>query len=252
MAPETGEYRFVIHTEHATRLWLNDKQQPLIDAWVKSGDETEYEAELFLVAGRVYSLKLEFTKAKQGVDDSKKRKGPPPSKPASIKLLWKRPRGALEPIPDRHMAPHDADEVFVCDTPFPPDDRSYGWERGTAISEAWERATTDGAIQAARYVADHINRLTGTREGDKNREERVKAFCRTFADRAFRRPLTDKQAAVADRQAVRRSRLHRSRRQTRGAVDPQDAAVSVSGNRRAGPVRRRLAAVVRAVGFPSR
>ena len=85
--------------------------------------------------------------------------------------------------------------MFVCDTPFPPDDRSYGWERGTAISEAWERATTDGAIQAVRYVAEHLDSLTSTKAGDKNREARVKAFCRTFADRAFRRPLTDKETA---------------------------------------------------------
>ncbi len=72
LAPETGDYRFVVHTEHAARLWLNDKEQPVIDAWVKSGDDTDYEAEVFLVAGRVYPLKLEFTKAKQGVDDSEK------------------------------------------------------------------------------------------------------------------------------------------------------------------------------------
>ncbi len=195
LAPETGEYRFVVRTEHAIRLWVNDNQTALIDAWVKSGNDTEYQADLFLVGGRVYPVKLEFTKAKQGVDDSKDRKGPPISKPASISLLWKRPHGEVEPIPSRNLAPRNSAEVFVCDAAFPPDDRSYGWERGTAISAAWERATTEGAIQTARYVASQINRLTNTRERDKNRETRVKAFCRTFTERAFRRPLTDDQAA---------------------------------------------------------
>ena len=42
LAPETGEYEFVVRTEHAARLWVNDLKQPLIDAWVKSGNDTEY------------------------------------------------------------------------------------------------------------------------------------------------------------------------------------------------------------------
>ncbi len=169
-------------------------KRPLIDRWVKSGDDTEFAADLFLVAGRIYPLKLEFSKAKQGVNDSDKQKGPPPLKPASISLLWKRPSGEIETIPSRNLSPKESPEVFVCSVPFPPDDRSYGWERGTAISEAWEGATTEAAIQTAGYIANRIDAFTGTREGDGNRAERVKAFCRTFADRAFRRPLTDEQA----------------------------------------------------------
>lgn len=192
MAPETGDYEFVIRTEHAARLWLNDNEEPLIDAWVKSGDDTEFTADLFLVGGKVYPLKLEFSKAIQGVDRKIKT---PPKRPASMALLWKRPHGEVEPIPNRNLAPHRQPEVFVCDSAFPPDDRSYGWERGTAISKAWERATTDAAIQTGRYVTQHLDRLTNSRPSDQNREERVKQFCRTFADRAFRRPITDDMAA---------------------------------------------------------
>src|SRR5205823_814265 len=77
LAPETGEYEFVVRTDHAARLWINDPNRPLIDAWVKSGNDTEYMATLFLVGGRAYPLRLEFTKAKQGVDDSKKQKEKP-------------------------------------------------------------------------------------------------------------------------------------------------------------------------------
>ncbi|MCA9069572.1 MAG: DUF1592 domain-containing protein, partial [Planctomycetaceae bacterium] len=191
LAPETGDYQLVVRTEHAARLWLNDNNDPLIDAWVKSGDGTEFTAELFLIGGKVYPLKLEYSKANQGVN--KEQKGPAP--PSSIALLWKRPHGEVELIPNRNLAPHRQPEVFVCDSPFPPDDRSYGWERGTAISKAWERATTDAAIQIGRYVTKHLDRMTSTRRGDKNRTERVKAFCRTFADRAFRRPVSDDMAA---------------------------------------------------------
>src|SRR5439155_18475545 len=105
LAAETGEYEFVVHTDHAARLWVNDNNRPLIDAWVKSGKDTEFKGTLFLIGGRVYPLRLEFSKAKQGVDDSKKQKEKPPSKPASIALLWKRPGRVLEPIPARQLSP---------------------------------------------------------------------------------------------------------------------------------------------------
>ncbi len=200
-AAETGEYEFVIRTEHAARLWVNDNRQPLIDAWVKSGDDTEYQGSLFLLGGRVYPLRLEFTKAKQGVDDSKKQKKKPPSAPASIALLWRRPQGVLAPIPSRRLAPDTGSESFVCATPFPPDDRSYGWERGVSISKAWDQATTDAAIDAAGYVTEKLNELAKTRGGDSDRDQKLRRFCREFVERAFRRPLNDKQAAIyIDRQ----------------------------------------------------
>ena len=98
LAPETGEYEFVVRTEHALRLWVNDTKKPLIDGWVKSGDDTEYRAGIFLLGGRYYTVRLEFSKAKQGVDDSKKNPNPP-AKKASVALLWKRPHAADEVIP---------------------------------------------------------------------------------------------------------------------------------------------------------
>src|SRR4051812_16501547 len=44
LAPETGDYEFIVRTEHAARLWINDLNRPLIDAWVKSGNDTEFRA----------------------------------------------------------------------------------------------------------------------------------------------------------------------------------------------------------------
>ena len=51
LAPETGMYEFVVRTDHATRLWVNDARKPLIDKWVKSGSDTEYRESIFLLAG---------------------------------------------------------------------------------------------------------------------------------------------------------------------------------------------------------
>jgi len=194
LAPDTGEYQFVIRTDHAARLWINDLNQPLIDAWVKSGNDTEYKQNLFLVAGRVYPLRLEFTKAKQGVNDKDKQKETPPSKPASIALVWRRPNSVPEPIPSRQLSPTTSPEVCVCATPFPPDDRSYGWERGTSISKEWDQATTEAAFDVVGYLTSKLDELSGVREDDPQRVEKLRSFCRTFVERAFRRPLTDEQA----------------------------------------------------------
>ncbi|HLJ97046.1 MAG TPA: DUF1592 domain-containing protein [Gemmataceae bacterium] len=193
LAPETGTYEFIVRTEHAARLWVNDNNRPLIDAWVKSSGDTEHQASIFLLGGRAYPLRLEFSKAKQGVDDSKKTKTKPPAVPASITLAWKPPQQVTEAIPQRNLLPARSPEAFVLSTPFPPDDRSMGYERGTAVSEAWERATTDAAIEVAGYLAGHLAELSGVGDTAANRGPRLREFCRQFAERAFRRPLTEEQ-----------------------------------------------------------
>lgn len=187
LAPETGEYEFVVRTDHAARLWVNNLRQPLIDAWVKSGSDTEYRAPIFLLGGRPYSLRLEFSKAKQGVDDSDKNKNPPP-KPAFITLAWKPPHRADEVIPARLLLPVRSPEVAVLTTAFPPDDRSRGWERATTISKEWGQAATDAALEAAGYVAARLPELAGGTD-----LARLKQFGRRFAERAFRRPLSEEE-----------------------------------------------------------
>ena len=222
LAPETGTYEFVVRTEHAARLWVNEPDRPLIDAWVRSAGDVEHRSSVFLIGGRAYPVRLEFSKAKQGVDDSKKNK--PKPVPAAVSLAWKRPHGALEVIPSRNLLPDAVPESFVVATAFPPDDRSYGGERGTTVSKAWDQATTDAAIEAAGYVAAHADELAGVRAAERrqiqdgnpagitldrkgsakpppDRDVKLRAFARKFAERAFRRPLTDEQAKVLiDRQ----------------------------------------------------
>jgi hypothetical protein len=193
LASETGVYEFVVRTEHAARLWVNDSKRPLIDAWVKSGNDNEYRGSIYLVGGRGYPLRLEFSKAKQGVDDSKDKKAKAPAVKASVALLWKPPHGVPEPIESRDLSPGGAPEVFALATPFPPDDRSLGWERGTTVSKEWDQATTDAAVDTAVYIAAHLAELAGVKEDAPDRGPRLRDFCRRLAERAFRRPLTDDQ-----------------------------------------------------------
>jgi Protein of unknown function (DUF1592)/Protein of unknown function (DUF1588)/PA14 domain len=223
IAPETGDYEFTVRTEHAARIWVNDLARPLIDVWVKSGSDTEHKASIFLLGGRAYPLRLEFSKARQGVQ--KKDEVPKPVK-ASIALLWKRPRGATEVIESRHLIPVRAPEAFVTTVPFPPDDRSLGWERGWAVSKAWDQATTDAAIETASYVAAHLDELTGLRPANREpaggignpasirfdpqagpkvapeeRAAKAREFAQRFVERAFRRAVSDEQKRVfVDRQ----------------------------------------------------
>ena len=162
-APDTGVYEFVVRTDHALRLWVNvkdNRKPPVIDGWVKSGEGTEFKASVYLLAGRAYPIRLEFSKAKQGVDDSKTNPNPP-VKPAFVSLNWKRPNRAIEVIPARNLTPQKFPEVAVIETPFPPDDRSLGWERGTSVSKEWDAATTEAALEASAYVLARLPELAG-------------------------------------------------------------------------------------------
>jgi mono/diheme cytochrome c family protein len=179
LAPETGEYEFLVKTENATRLSVNDKARPLIDALVKSGNDTEYRGSVYLLGGRVYPLRLELARAKE--------------KTSSITLEWKLPRRAFEVIPQRNLSPTLVPETFVLQTSFPPDDRSVGYERGTSVSKAWDQSTTDAALEVGTHVAAHLKELAGAGQDATDRERKLHEFCGRFAERAFRRPLTEEQ-----------------------------------------------------------
>jgi mono/diheme cytochrome c family protein len=203
-APETGEYEFLVRTEHSVRLWINDNNKPIIDAWVKSGNDTEHTGSIMLLGGRYYPLRLEFSKGKQGVEDSKEQKAKRPVVKASVSLEWKPPRQVTQVIPSRCLTPTSLPESFVLATPFPPDDRSIGYERGTSISQAWDQATTEAAIEVAGYVAAHLRELAGVPDHGADRATKVREFCGRFAERAFRRPLTaDEQRLYITKQLER-------------------------------------------------
>lgn len=200
-ADQTGDYEFVVRTEQALRLWVNDPKRPVIDAKVKSGDDTEYRATIPLIAGRSFPIRLEIYKGRELKEENKK-KGEHKRQNASVALLWKPPHQQVdELIPARYLSPAQVPEVAVVRTPFPPDDRSYGWERGTAVSKEWFGATTDAALEVAGYVDSHLVELGGVSNDASDRGEKLRAFCRSFAERAFRRPLTDNEKReLVDRQ----------------------------------------------------
>ncbi|WP_397569634.1 DUF1592 domain-containing protein [Schlesneria sp. T3-172] len=190
-APETGDYQFTVRTDQSMRFYLNDFRQPLVDAHVKSGSDTVYSNTIYLIGGRYYPLRLEFSKASQGVQDDKVKQRPPA--PASVFLEWKRPDHLEEVVPSRFLIAGMAAPVFVVSTPFPPDDRSLGWERATTISKDWDEAATEAAFEVASYVTTHHTSLAGVEKDAPDYPAKLKAFCERFVELAFRRPLTPEQ-----------------------------------------------------------
>jgi hypothetical protein len=190
-APETGKYRFTLRTDYAARLWVNDLDTHLIDAWVKSGSDTEFSGTVHLLGGRNYPLKLEFSSKIQGVED--KFESQNESLEGFLQLDWSLPHRPPERIPSRHFGSVLPPEVFVLETALPPDDRSDGYERGKTVSKAWDEAATEAAIEIADYVVENLPGLVGAKEGEEGYPEKVREFCELFAAHAFRAPLTENQ-----------------------------------------------------------
>jgi hypothetical protein len=180
IAPETGTYEFIVRSENGFRLSVNNRDKPLIDAWVSSGPAVREErASLYLLGGRAYPITLDHFKFRE--------------KTASLQLLWKPPHGVEEIIPRRHLSPERMRDVMIVSTPFPPDDRSLGYERGSSISKEWDQAATQAAITVAEYVDAHLDELAATKPEANDRTAKLKVFAETFTSLAFRRPLDDTQ-----------------------------------------------------------
>jgi mono/diheme cytochrome c family protein len=199
IALDTGPYEFIVRTEHSTRLWVNDLKKPLIDKAIKSGNDTEFRGSIFLLGGRAYPLKLEFSRGNVGVRKDPKDKLR--QEKTTIALEWKPPQRAAEVIPDRNLTPASAATSLALAVKLPPDDRSAGYERGSSLSKEWVQATSDGAIETAAYIAANLADLSGVRDEAPDRKAKLQAYCVKFAERAFRHPLTPEEKKLyVDRQ----------------------------------------------------
>ena len=164
VAPETGDYEIILETRNGARVWVNDETTPLLDGWVRSGDSIVLKGTLPLLGGRIYPIRVEIFKEKK-------------EKLVAAALKWKLPHHAEELIPERRLRTGKFNETVVVRTPFPPDDRSMGYERGT-ISKAWDEATTEAAVEVANLMGPRLAKTD------------PQARARKLVERAFRRPLT--------------------------------------------------------------
>ncbi len=181
LAAQTGVHEIIVRSKNGFRIWLNGNSEPLIDRKVRSDDVEEHRAQIFLLAGRAYPLKIEFFSY--------------PDPPARITLSWRPPEGVEEIIPEFHTVPHVMSESLAIATTFPPDDASWGFERGTAVSREWQEAVVAAGIDAADWFADRLWAMAHTRDVAEDRAAKVQTFCRQFVEFAFCRKLNEEEVA---------------------------------------------------------
>ena len=185
---ETGVYEFIIRTRNGATLWVNRHSKEYniaegnktIDGYVTPGNDVrELKGKEFLVGGRPYPIRMEMFKYKE--------------KRAEVELLWKPPHGVVQTIPKRNFTPDIIHDSLMLPTQFPADDRSVGYERGSSVSRAWFEAVTAGATDTAAYVVNHLNQLARTNPKQPERIQKIRTFAVQFVERAFRRPLNEKE-----------------------------------------------------------
>lgn len=178
-APETGGYEFIVETNAGFTLHVNDHDEPIIDGRVKSGDMNGGRARINLIGGRTYPVLLRVKRVHE--------------EDVTVKLRWKTPTGVEELIPPRALSPHDAPTLLVIDAPLPPDDQSEGFVRAANVSAQWAESVTRVALETADRLVAALPQLRKLPDDRAQAKEKAREFCLEFADRAFRRPLTDEQ-----------------------------------------------------------
>ncbi len=125
---ETGRYEIIVESTCSFVMDFRKIGKTFIDNHVQSGDKTIFRQSIYLTAGRVYPFKIDFIQ--------RKRKTEVP--PAKVSLRWVKPHGVEEVIPSKNLIPNSGPSTFSLQASLPPDDRSYGFDRGIAVNRQWK------------------------------------------------------------------------------------------------------------------
>lgn len=180
---ETGRYEIVIRSTCAFICSLGGSQREFINNRVQSGDRSEFRKSVTLTGGRVYRIQIDLYQRKR------KTKQPP----ARISLAWVPPAGTEEIVPSRHLLPVAPPATFSLQTTLPPDDRSYGFERGLAVDRQWDESTTASAIEFAQAASDELwpNYLRRHRNDSDENRGKLRQFLASVLETAFRGALDE-------------------------------------------------------------
>lgn len=188
---------------------FGSRNRELINNHVQSEGRDEFRRDIFLTAGRAYPFEISFLQRKR------KTKQPP----ARVSLSWIPPGGIEEVIPKENLIPEQLADTFALQAKLPPDDRSYGYDRGTSVSRQWDESTTATAIEFAEIAIKELYpkfRHRYRNDADENRSvlkrflaEIVTVAFRGKLDDAARHLYIDQQIALSedDGEAIRRAML---------------------------------------------
>ena len=179
----TGRYELVVRSTCSFVMDFGANDRTLINNHVQSGDKTEFRRTLTLTGGRVYPIKLQMTQ--------RERKTEQP--PAQISLSWVPPHGVEQVIPSRNLLHVWTPPVFALQTNLPPDDRSYGYERGIAVNRQWDESTTAAALEFGDIAADELwpRYQREHRKDEGSSRDKLQKFLSELVQRAFRGPISD-------------------------------------------------------------
>lgn len=183
IAPQTGRYEFVVVSTCSMKLRFGSNDRTLINNHVQSEGKTEFRRTLNLIAGRQYPLSIDFTQ--------RKRKTEQP--PATFSLRWVPPGGVEHVIPNECLIPNRMPPTFALQTKLPPDDHTYGYDRGTRVDAQWDQAVTQAALEFGAVAGKELWPHYKRKHKDKPNQDRalLKAFLTELAETAFREPLSE-------------------------------------------------------------
>nr|MCU0721786.1 PA14 domain-containing protein [Pirellula sp.] len=193
LVERTGRYEIVVRSTCSFKMDFGKIDRLFIDNHVQSGDKTEFRESVYLTAGRAYPFKIDFIQ--------RKRKTELP--PANVSLSWVPPGGVEQIIPERNLMPSAGRGTFSLQSFVPPDDRSYGFDRGVAINKQWDESTTAAALEFSTLAAKELypRWLKKHKEETNENRSQLKAFLKDLLQTAFRSPLDSELATVyVDRQ----------------------------------------------------
>lgn len=183
LVENTGRHEIIVRSTCAFEMTLGKWDRQFIDNRVQSGDKTEFRKSIVLTGGRAYPMILEFIQRKR------KTKQPP----AKVSLSWVTPNGTEQIIPQRNLMPSMVPAAFSLQSKLPPDDRSYGYDRGIAVDAQWDQSTTSAAVEFAEIAAAELwpdYQQRHRKDSNENRA-RLRGFLKETVETAFRGPLSD-------------------------------------------------------------
>lgn len=175
---QTGRYEIIVRSKTSFTMNFGHSSKQLIDNHVQSEGRDEFRRTLLLTGGRVYPIKIDL--------NQRKRKGDTP--PASISLSWIPPGGVETILPASALVPGWSPATLRLSTVMPPDDSSYGFERGISVDAAWDEAVTDASLEFADAMRDELwsDYRNRHKKDEGDRKSKLRDFLTEFVTVAHR------------------------------------------------------------------